>query len=130
MKFKCRLCTRCVEPFLICDCETWASRSKDLKVQQIAQLRMMKRMPGVTLLMHRTNMWLENTAKLSDIRARAIEGKWTWARKMCVAKHNRWMKANDARGFGSDNLADQKQDGDTGSYWSLDEHGCEPPQLM
>ncbi|KAK6741639.1 hypothetical protein RB195_009483 [Necator americanus] len=92
MKFKRRLYTKCVEPCLLYGCETWATRSKDLKALQIAQRQIMRRMLGVTLLMHRTNLWLENTAKLPDIRARAIERKWTWARKMCTAKDNRWTK--------------------------------------
>ncbi|KAK6010938.1 hypothetical protein OSTOST_23991, partial [Ostertagia ostertagi] len=38
---------------------------------KVAQRRMMRKMIGITLLDHRTNVWLENITKIPDIAARA-----------------------------------------------------------
>ncbi|EYC18843.1 hypothetical protein Y032_0026g1397 [Ancylostoma ceylanicum] len=92
MKFKRRLYVSCVEPSLLYGCETWVMRKKEMSMLVIAQRKMMRRMLGVTILDHRTNGWLQSTTKLPEISSRAIERKWTWAKKVAEVDVDRWTR--------------------------------------
>ena len=49
-------------------------------------------MIGVTLLDRHTNEWLSRTVRLPDIRERAVQRKWSWARHVSRMDHDRWAK--------------------------------------
>ncbi|EYB88782.1 hypothetical protein Y032_0242g3454 [Ancylostoma ceylanicum] len=65
---------------------------KEMSMLVIAQRKMMRRMLGVTILDHRTNGWLQNTTKLPEASSRAIERKWTWAKKVAEVDVDRWTR--------------------------------------
>ena len=92
LKLKRKVYQSCIEPAILYGCETWTLRQKDLSTLITGQRRMMRKMIGVTLLDRHTNEWLSRTVRLPDIRERAVQRKWSWARHVSRMDHDRWAK--------------------------------------
>lgn len=92
MGLKARVYKICIEPALLYGCEIWNS-TKKLRTRLItAQRSIMRKMAGVTRLHRVCNEWLENRVPIQDIRIRAMQKKWEWAKRIASLNDDRWTE--------------------------------------
>lgn len=76
---KARIFDQCVLLVLTCGAETWVSTKEILHRLQVTQRAMERRMAGILLRDRKTNKWLREHSKVTDVTRRMAKLKWEWA---------------------------------------------------
>ena len=90
MSLKRKLYHQCVMPAMTYASETWTMTKAMEQKLQAAQHSMERSMLGITWVDKKTNEWIREHSKVTDILKVAKERKWTWAGHISRAKDNRW----------------------------------------
>lgn len=83
----------CVLPALTYGCETWTSNTKIIQKLRVTQRSMERRMLNISLLDHKTNVWVRSQTKVMDIIRRVKTLKWKWAGHVARMKDQKWTSA-------------------------------------
>jgi hypothetical protein len=92
MKHKRRLFNSNVLPAMLYGCETWAAKKEDLKMLEVAQRRIERRMANVTLRDRWTNEKLRGVTKVKDISELYHHRKIAFAAKIAAMDPIRWTR--------------------------------------
>jgi hypothetical protein len=92
MAQKRRLFNQCILPAMLYGAETWAITKAEETRLSVAQRRMERIMAGISLQNRRTNEWLRQTTKVTDIVKSYRRRKWNRARRIAKMDDDRWTK--------------------------------------
>lgn len=72
--------------------ETWSLNEGTMNYLKIAQRKMERKMIGVRLQDRRTNDWIRQKTKVTDIAERVARLKWNWAGHLMRTEDGRWTR--------------------------------------
>lgn len=88
---KARIFDQCILPVLTYGAETWVFTRDILHKLSVAQRAMERKLVGITLRDRKTNEWLRQRSKVTDVTKRVAKLKWEWAGHM-ARRADSWSK--------------------------------------
>ena len=70
--------------------ETWALTTQAKNELAAAQTKMERSMLNSTYLARKTNIWVKENTKVTDVIEQVRRRKWTWAEHVSRIRDNRW----------------------------------------
>ena len=80
----------CVLPGMTYGAETWALTSHAKNRLAAAQTKMERNMLNITYRDRKTNVWVREKTKVTDVIEQVRRRKWTWAGHVSRIRDNRW----------------------------------------
>lgn len=88
---KARIFDQCILPVLTYGAETWVFTRDIIDKLEVAQRAVERKLVGVTLRDRKTNEWLRQQSKVTDVTKRVAHLKWKWAGHV-ARKDGSWSK--------------------------------------
>ncbi|KAK2160936.1 hypothetical protein NP493_1618g00017 [Ridgeia piscesae] len=80
----------CVLPAMTYGAETWALTTQAKNKLAVAQAKMERCMLNITYRDRKTNIWVREKTKVTDVIGKVSRRKWTWAGHVSRIRDNRW----------------------------------------
>ena len=87
-----KLFDACILPVLTYGIETSVLTKRIMQKLLVTQRAMERRMLGISLRDRRSNVWIREKTKVTDVAERAASLKWSWAGHVARYQDSRWTK--------------------------------------
>ncbi|XP_063824649.1 uncharacterized protein LOC135074302 [Ostrinia nubilalis] len=89
---KTKVFNQCVLPVFVNGMETTTLTEKSAERLRVAQRAMERQMLGVSLQDHKTNEWIREKTRISDVVEEIESRKWRWAGHIARMNQDRWAR--------------------------------------
>ncbi|CAG9836189.1 unnamed protein product [Diabrotica balteata] len=69
----------CIIPILTCAAQTWTITKKNMNILRVTQHAMERAMLGISVKDKKTNTWIRQKTKVTDVVQKSIKLKWEYA---------------------------------------------------